>query len=60
MVCKINFSSELLHIPGKSQQGKKINSKAIAKRYASQANTKRDKSEFRTKYIRIIVTIIFM
>ena len=60
MDCKINLSSELLGIPEKSKQGKKTNSKAIAKRYASQANTKMDQSEFLTKYVRIIVTIIFM
>ena len=60
MHCKINFSSELIDIPEKPKQGKKTNSKAIAKCYASQANTKMDKSEFLTKYIRIIVTIIFM
>ena len=40
MVCELFFCSEFPGIPDKSRQGKKTISKAIANRYALQANAK--------------------
>ena len=47
MVCKNLFCSKFPDTLEKSQPGKKTNSKAIAKRYALQANEKRSRWRLR-------------
>ena len=63
MTCKKIFSSELPDILEKSRQGKKVNSKAIAKPYALQANAKKLNGFYHTqgtKYSNIKFSTFFI
>ena len=63
MTCKKIFSSELPDILEKSRQGKKVNSKAIAKPNALQANAKKLNGFYRTqgtKYSNIKFSTFFI